>query len=260
MSSKSLAIVLLVALGASVMSSPSAQTLPVADVRFYPDDPVWRDDDMQSIAEPAEHDLSKSYEFIANTFGETARSFGPALNVNTLGEVPDSSWFTNRIGQHDMTVDDVLRGPNQVDGPAPGQWLVTGRPDSGITPKFTIRDARGDTYLIKLDPASNPELPSSVELISTKLFHAIGYHVPEDFVVHFSVDQLTVASGAKIRNAVGDRVPIQQSGHRAVVETRAKATGWFHTRTRQPLGTGKSRRSVHVQRSSLGRSQRRLSA
>ena len=147
-------------------------------MRFYPDDPLWRDDDMRSIAEPAEHDLSKSYEFIANTFGETARSFGPALNVNTLGEVPDSSWFTNRIGQHDMTVDDVLRGPNQVDGPAPGQWLVTGRPDSGITPKFTIRDARGDTYLIKLDPASNPELPSSVELISTKLFHAIGYHVP----------------------------------------------------------------------------------
>ena len=141
---------------------------------------------MRTIAEPAEHDLSKSYEFIANTFGETARSFGPALNVNTLGEVPDSSWFTNRIGQHDMTVDDVLRGPNQVDGPAPGQWLVTGRPDSGITPKFTIRDARGDTYLIKLDPASNPELPSSVELISTKLFHAIGYHVPQDFIVHFS--------------------------------------------------------------------------
>ena len=211
---------------------------------------------MRSIAEPAEHDLSKSYEFIANTFGETARSFGPALNVNTLGEVPDSSWFTNRIGQHDMTVDDVLRGPNQVDGPAPGQWLVTGRPDSGITPKFTIRDARGDTYLIKLDPASNPELPSSVELISTKLFHAIGYHVPEDFVVHFSVDQLTVAPGAKIRNAVGDRVPIRQTDIQRWLRHVPKRRGWFHTRTRQPLGAGQGRRSVHVQRPSLGRSQR----
>ena len=190
MFSKSLAVILLAALAASVMSNPSAQTLPGrGSGRFYPDDPLWRDDDMRSIAEPAEHDLSKSYEFIANTFGETARSFGPALNVNTLGEVPDSSWFTNRIGQYDMTVDDVLRGPNEVDGPAPGQWLVTGRPDSGITPKFTIRDARGDTYMIKLDPASNPELPSSVELISTKLFHAIGYHVPQDFVVHFSPDR-----------------------------------------------------------------------
>ena len=52
---------------------------------------------------------------VKEDFGETARSFGPALNVNTLGEVPDSSWFTNRIGQYDLTVDDVLRGPNQVD-------------------------------------------------------------------------------------------------------------------------------------------------
>ena len=117
--------------------------------------------------------------------------------MNTLGEVPDSSWFTNRIGQHDMTIDDVLRGPNKVDGPAPGMWQVTGRPDAGITPKFTIQDARGDTYLIKLDPESNPELPSSVELISTKLFHAFGYHVPEDFIVTFNIDRLTVAPGAR---------------------------------------------------------------
>ena len=159
MSSKPLAVILLAALAASAMPNPSAQTLPSCGsglVRFYPDDPLWRDDDMRSIAEPAEHYLSKSYEFLANTFRETARSFGPALNVNTLGEVPDSSWFTNRIGQNDMTLDDVLRGPNQVDGPAPGQWLVTGRPDAGITPKFTIRDARGDTYRSSWTPLRIP--------------------------------------------------------------------------------------------------------
>lgn len=178
---------------------------------FYPDDPLWRDDDMRDIPEPAEHDLSKSYEFIANSFGETAKSFGPALNVNTLGEVPDSSWFTNRIGRNDMTVEEVLRGPNQVDGPAPGTWQITGRPDAGITPKFTIKDSRGDTYLIKLDPPTNPELPSSVEYIGTKIFHAVGYWVPEDFIVNFTVKQLEVAKGARIRNNAGERVPIQQS-------------------------------------------------
>ncbi len=212
MSSKSVAIALLAALIASVVSNPSAQTLSNrGTVRFYPDDPLWRDDDMRPIAKPAEHDLSKSYEFVTNTFRETARSFGPALNVNTVGEVPDSSWFTNRIGRYELTLEDVLRGPNQVDGPAPGQWLVTGRPDAGITPKFTIRDGRGDIYMIKLDPVSNPELPSSVELITTKLFHAIGYHVPQDFIVHFNAEDLLVATGATLRNAVGDHVPILQS-------------------------------------------------
>jgi hypothetical protein len=164
---------------------------------------------MRAIPQPKEYDLSKSHEFVTNTFTETAKSFGPALNVNTLGEVPDSSWFVNRIGRYDMTLEDVLRGPNQVDGPTPGIWEVTGRPDAGITPKFTIRDSRGDTYMIKLDPASNPELPSSVELISTKLFHAIGYHVPEDFLVDFTIDRLRVGEGARATNERGDKVPIE---------------------------------------------------
>jgi hypothetical protein len=171
--------------------------------RFYPDDPIWRDGDTGNIPPPAEFDLSKSYEFLKETFGDSVHSRGPALNVNTLGEVPDSSWFTNRLGHHEMTIDEVVRGPNQVDGPAPGMWHVTGRPDSGITPKFTIRDARGDTYLIKLDPAKFPELPSSVEVISTKIFHAIGYHVPEDFLVTFDVSRLDVAPGAKIHTDTG---------------------------------------------------------
>src|SRR6185503_6924062 len=126
--------------------------------RFYPDDPMWRDDDMRNIPPVAEFDLSKSYEFVNETF--------------------------------DMTVDEIVRGPNQVDGPAPGIWHITGRPDSGITPKFTVKDSRGDTYLIKLDPADFPELPSSVEIISTKIFHAIGYHVPEDFIVTFDLSGL----------------------------------------------------------------------
>jgi hypothetical protein len=214
MSSKFVAFAALAALLATLFASLSAQSLPdpaKRTVHFYPDDPLWHDDDMRTIPPPKPHDLSKSYEFVANTFGETARSFGPALNVNTLGEVPDSSWFTNRIGQQDMTIDEVLRGPNTVDGPAPGTWQVTGRPDAGITPKFTIKDARGDTYMIKLDPDSNPELPSSVELIATKLFHAIGYHVPEDFIVRFTLDRLTIAPGARARNATGDKVPVEMA-------------------------------------------------
>jgi hypothetical protein len=178
--------------------------------RFYPDDPIWHDGDMRDIPPVANFDLSKSYEFLNETFGDSVRSHGPALNVNTLGEVPDSSWFTNRLGRHDMRIDEIVRGPNQVDGPAAGMWHVTGRPDAGITPKFTIRDARGDTYLIKLDPFRFPELPSSVEVISTKIFHAIGYNVPEDFIVTFDVSRLDVAPGAKIKTETGEKRPIQR--------------------------------------------------
>ena len=181
---------------------------PAGVKRFYVDDPISRDDDMRDIAKVEAFDLSKSYEFVNETFGESVRSRGPALNVNTLGQVPDSSWFTNRLGAHDMTIGEIVRGPNQNGGPAAGTWYVTGRPDSGITPKFTIKDARGDTYLLKLDPSDFPELPSSVEVISTKIFHAIGYHVPEDFIVTFDPARLAVAPGAKIRTNSGARRPI----------------------------------------------------
>src|SRR5262245_59777485 len=111
--------------------------------RFYADDPIWQDHDTGDIHPVAAFDLSKSYEFLHESFSDSVQSRGPALNVNTLGEVPDSSWFTNRLGRHDMAIEEVVRGPNQVDGPAPGMWHITGRPDAGITPKFTIRDARG---------------------------------------------------------------------------------------------------------------------
>ncbi len=192
-----------------VVAQRLAATTPGEDRRFYADDPVWRDNDMRHIPPVTVFDLSKSYEFVHETFGQSVQSWGGALNVNTLGEVPDSSWFTNRLGLHDMSIADVVRGPNQFDGPAPGTWHVTGRPDSGITPKFTIKDSRGDTYLIKLDPAQHPELPSSVEVISTKIFHAIGYHVPEDSIVTFDAAQLDVAPGAKLRTRTGGKRPIQ---------------------------------------------------
>ena len=210
-----------------VGAQKSEQWPSESGLRFYQDDPLWIDGDMRNIPPVAEFDLSKSYEFVNESFGTSARSHGRALNVNTLGEVPDSSWFTNRLGRHDLTVADVLRGPDSNDGPAPGTWYVTGRPDSGITPKFTIKDARGDVYLIKLDPIDFSELPSSVELISTKIFHAIGYHVPEDFLVTFDESRLEVTPGARIRTATGDRRLIQ----------KADIHEWLKVTPRRPDGT-----------------------
>lgn len=225
---------------AALTSTLDAQQLerwtPAEGPRFYPDDPVWIDPDMRDIPPVATFELSKSYEFIYESFRGSARSYGPALNVNTLGEVPDSSWFTNRLGRRDMSIAEIVRGPDRVDGPAAGTWYVTGRPDAGITPKFTITDARGDTYLIKLDPADFPELPSSGELISTKIFHAIGYHVPEDFIVTFDRARLAIAPGAKLRTKTGGKRLIEMSDIDA----------WLRNTPRAPDGTIRALASRYV--------------
>jgi hypothetical protein len=238
---RGLALCALAILGASVPGNLPLEAQEPARIegegrRFYRDDPIWVDPDMRDIPPVAVFDLSKSYEFLNETFGGSSKSEGPALNVNTLGEIPDSSWFTNRLGRHDMTIDAIVRGPDRGDGPAPGTWVVTGRPEAGITPKFTIRDARGDTYLIKLDPKRFPELPSSVELISTKIFHAIGYHVPEDFIVHFDVSRLEVAPGARMMTPSG--------GKRLV--TRADLDLWLSQTSRAPDGSIRALASLYV--------------
>ena len=40
-----------------------------------------------------------------------SRSNTRAANINTIDEVPDSSWFTNRIGSRAMSADELVRGP-----------------------------------------------------------------------------------------------------------------------------------------------------
>ncbi len=201
----------LLALASVLFGAARAQSLSKGDGRrFYPDDPLWLDADTINTPDVEDFELRKDADFLINSFIHPGGDAGPALNVNTLGEVPDSSWFTNRIGLGKMTVDNIVLGPNTVDGPAPGVWTVVGRPAGGITPKFTIQDERGDHYIFKLDPVHLPELPSSVEVISTKIFHALGYNVPEDFVFYVDRARLKVDPKAEWTDSSGRRRSITE--------------------------------------------------
>jgi hypothetical protein len=174
--------------------------------KFRSDDPVWVDSDSTvTVTSIAKHKLNDQYDFLLNTFGHPGDSTPrQAVNINTLGEVPDSSWFQNRHGLRRMTVEDLVRGPNMGDGPSlDAPLLVIGAKTEGITPGFRVRDVRGDIYFLKFDPPSNPEMTTAAEVISTKFFHAIGYNVPENYLVFFSRQQLRVDAKAKVSDAVG---------------------------------------------------------
>jgi len=55
-----------------------------------------------------------------------------ARGVNALDEVPDSTWFTNRIGVHDMTPEQIARGPVEDEGPEPHTpWTIRGTKSGG---------------------------------------------------------------------------------------------------------------------------------
>ena len=176
--------------------------------KFRDDDPLLKDNDMQPVPEPLEKDISQAYDFAENSFVRTKgkEEAGRAANINSLGEVPDSSWFTNRIGVRDMTPEDVSRGPDEFDGPdTSGPWVVTRAKSEGISPGFTIKDARGDTYFIKFDPLKHAQLATSAEVICTKFFHAFGYNVPENYLASLRPEMLQVSPEATMTDLDGQK-------------------------------------------------------
>ena len=59
------------------------------------------------------------YDLLLNQFSRPGLPIGPrAQNVNTIDEVPDSSWFTNRIVARPMSIEEMVRGPAVGKGPA----------------------------------------------------------------------------------------------------------------------------------------------
>ena len=195
-----------------------------AGPKFYPDDPIARDVENQDASGVQERDASQLYDALEHSvLGAGERADIRALNVNTIDEVPDSSWFTNRAGAHALSVGDLVRGPDQSDGPARGVWTVTGKKTEGVTPGLTITDQRGDKYWIKFDPESNPEMASGAEVISTKLFHAFGYHVPENYIATFRREDLRIAPGTKVLDMDRREQDMREQDVDEVLERAAKS-------------------------------------
>ena len=93
-----------------------------AGPKFFPDDPIWHDPETQDAAGVRAQPLSDRYDYLESSYLDAGdRTDTRALNVNSVDEVPDSSWFTNRIGRRAMTGDEIARGPDTGTGPtAPG--------------------------------------------------------------------------------------------------------------------------------------------
>jgi hypothetical protein len=180
--------------------------------KFFPDDPIQVDHDNLSIEQPGEIELSGIYDVIENSFGyKPGEEIPRSVNVNTLGEVPDSSWFTNRIGVRDMSIAELARGPARTGGPDMSAPLtVIAAKTAGISPGFTVRDSRGDIYFVKFDPQSYPNLSTAVDVIASKFFYAMGYNVPENYIAYIDPGNLQIEPGTEVVIAGDHRESMSQ--------------------------------------------------
>jgi hypothetical protein len=74
---------------------------------------------------------------------------------------------------------------------------VTGKSE-GIRPGFTIVDSAGVRWFLKFDAPGEPEQTTGAEVVATKLFWALGYHVAEAHVATLRRNELVLGKDATI--------------------------------------------------------------
>ena len=199
------------ALSANALAAGNFENQP----KFYRDDPLWRTPAAVPVKNVTSRKLSDYYDFFEYTLfhpGDWAPKPGesqPSQAINTVDEVPDSAWYTNRHALHPMTLAELMEGAGNSRPPAPGKFTVVAAKNEGITPGFVIKDAQGRKYVVKFDPLSNPEMASAADVITSRFLYALGYNVPENYVIYFDRGQVTVAANTQIKDERGKKRPIR---------------------------------------------------
>ena len=192
--------------------------------RFYPDDPIAREPESQDASKAAPYDQSQMYELMYNLF--VTSGYEPsglrAKNINTVDEVPDSSWFTNRAGARTITSEELVRGPNVGQPPDPSKWVLIREKTAGAHPGFTATDGKGETWFLEFDPPKFPEGATAAVAVATKIFWALGYNQVESFLTTFDLTKTTIDPKATVRRPSGKRTPFTNDDINVILEKVAR--------------------------------------
>jgi len=191
-----------------------------AGPKFLADDPLAREPETQDASGAQPWDIDLFYDLAYNLF-VTPRRVPPqvrAQNVNTVDEVPDSSWFTNRIGARRLTIEEAVRGPIVGPAPDPTRWTLTREKSSGAAPGFTAKDANGETFFVSFDAPGNPDGQTGAVVVATKIFWALGYNQVEYFLTTLRPDQVEIASSATTIRPSGKRSQLTMQDVEQILE------------------------------------------
>lgn len=214
---------------------------------FPPQAPLVRDPDRRPFqAKLDSYYSSGEWDYLEKSYIRPVTRFlavdpgGEAVNVNTLDEVADSSWFENRV-EHQRE-EDLARGP--CDSPhlaLEGARITAGKPD-GVYPGFLVKDREGQRYMLKVDGGMQGPHNSSADAVGSRLYFAAGFDVPCNRVVRLQRSALVVDPKAKLERANGDEVRMRDADVDAILARghRLRDGGWRAVASRyldgRPLG------------------------
>ena len=201
-----------------------ATSLGAQQPKSYRDDPLQREPETQDASKVQEWEIPLTPDLIQNMFteqGDLTKNVR-AQNINTADEVPDSSWFTNRIYARAVTADEISRGPNTMGGPTPGKWTVIRAKSAGVSPGFTVRDEKGEVWFLSFDGPQNPIAPSAAAMVATKLFWALGYNQVETYISSIRPENVEIDPKATVREH-GKRRALHRRDIKAVFARSARS-------------------------------------
>ncbi len=182
-------------------------------------EPIWVENDKQPIEEPSQYWSGLYWDGADKiVFRPLSRVWlfevkHPAQNVNVLEEVPNSSWYTNRLALAPMSAERMAKGPCQSSINLKGPLIVKGGKVNGANPGFRVKDpATGSNYLLKFDsPDAEPYRATAADVIGSKIYWAAGFETPCNEVIYFDPKILVLGEGASKKDELGNKTPMSQS-------------------------------------------------
>jgi hypothetical protein len=141
---------------------------------------------------------------------------GEAVNANSLDEVPDSAWFTNRIGVHPIPQEQFVLGacrPEQMLDPsdfADGSWVIDHGKTDGSSPGFRVNIPGKGKYLFKGEVKNEPERPSAASVIGAAAYEAVGFNTSCEQVIYFRPSLLKLTPGLTVQGNFAAAEPFNQ--------------------------------------------------
>jgi hypothetical protein len=231
--------------------------------RFPLREPLWRDTDLDPVTvrcarrptpKDAKHVACAPEPYVSplawdgidnSIFRPFAKVFAvdpprEAVNVNALDEVPDSAWFTNRLGVRHPTRDELLLGACAPDDPlhpdtaAPGSWGIDQGKANGSSLGFRIRVGK-HKYMIKTDAKEQPERATAASAIGAAIYHAVGFYSSCEQIVYFDRKLLELEPGLSVTDNTGVTRPFDEGAlQRTLAEAsrrgelyRVQASAWL---------------------------------
>jgi hypothetical protein len=161
-------------------------------------------------------EINALYDFVHNSLHYKSPGTIGSLAINTLGEAPDSSWFTNR-NISSLSIEAAKKGGRIHGGPQPPYTVVAAKTE-GVSTGFRLRDARGLLYFVKADPPSNPEMATAADVMGALFLYAAGYNVPENYILVGRLEEFHLSEKATYKSTYGKDRRLTADGLRQIFD------------------------------------------